>query len=115
MERSHDARVAPRCPVVNHDLHPWHLRALAAALAVLAALALLLLDGCAALSTALVGDVQQIKWDAGTGATHVRCRDTESVVRLPGGQVLTITHERGRGLCDAVEAMRATPKAGAKP
>lgn len=90
--------------MIDHHLNPWHARIFASALAVVLSAAVV-----AALS-ALVG-CATITWDAGAGTAHVTCRDTESVVTLPGGQVLTITHERGRGLCDAVEAMRP----GARP
>lgn len=86
--------------MIDHNIHPHMLYRLVSALVLAAVLAAFgLAQGCST-----------ITWDAGRGAAHVTCRDTESVVVLPGGQTLTITHERGRGLCDAVEALH-----GARP
>ncbi len=88
-QETHIARLATADR--GNDDAPWARRN-QIALAVLAVA--VALTGCSA-----------ITWDAGRAAAHVTCRDTESVVALPGGQTLTITHERGRGLCDAVEAL----------
>lgn len=44
-----------------------------------------------------------ITWDAGTERVRVVCRDTKSIVEVPGGRTVTITHPKGAGICDAVE------------